>query len=70
MRQFWGTKVAAIGFICQILLGNLWLVWSVLGQTIPGWLWDAIILAAAIVITGGIAMAVKSVQISFNSEDQ
>lgn len=58
LRKSWPARVAALGFIIIIVLGNIWATYGITGKPVPQWLGVGfaasmiLTLAAAVVLIG------------------
>lgn len=57
LRKSIFTKAAAIGFSCNLLLGNFWLAFNFAGGESPPWLGKAMFYSTAVVLISGLGMA-------------
>lgn len=54
--RYLSRKVTAIGFIALILLGNYWVVMTIVGAPMPDWYIPAATAATSLTVAGGIMM--------------
>jgi ABC-type polysaccharide/polyol phosphate export permease len=54
------TKLAALGFIFMILMGNYWMVLVITNQPYPQWLMDCFLIAALWIIGCAVCIAYLS----------
>lgn len=52
----WGRRVAAIGFILLIILGNIWATMMITNSQIPIWLYETGLAATGVAILGGLLL--------------
>ncbi len=68
-KRSFGTKVSAIGFSGLILLGNFWIVYSILGNVAPSFISDGLRLFAVLTIFGALSLGVEKVFSLWNQHD-
>lgn len=54
-----GTKISAVGFSGLILLGNFWILYSVLGNPAPQFITDGLRISAVLTIFGALSLGVE-----------
>ncbi len=62
LRQSLPARVAAVGFIVVIVLGNVWLTYGLTGQTPPVWVAVSFLGGMVIAGCGGLGLAYVAVR--------
>lgn len=68
LRQSWPARVAAIGFIVLILVGNVWATHLLLGNQIPQWIGYGFAVAIAVSLAGGLGLAALALKRQMSGE--
>lgn len=62
VRKSLPTRVAALGFIFMILLGNYWMVLVITNQPFPQWLMDLFLVNAFLILMSAVGVVYVSVR--------
>lgn len=69
LRKSWAARATAIGFIIEILLGNVWFVFTIIGGEPPRYIMDGISLCAVYILFCAVWMGVTMFQIKQQPDD-
>lgn len=59
-RHSMPVRITALGFIFSILFGNLWLVYLLVGGTLPHWIGYGFYLGVVMALGGGVSTVIRS----------